>query len=180
MIAGELPPDESLVLPRLEPSVDAAASALDAAMERFARGDDSAVLELHLELAPRLQAFFQRLSGRADLARRLTGCAFSRLCASRGAFGTGCPALPWAYAIARHCYADWQRAMPARPCPDPDAGSTQRALATMDLACREAFVLIRYEGFSIAETARLLGISETLAKRRALQAHQLLRNVATA
>jgi RNA polymerase sigma-70 factor (ECF subfamily) len=55
------------------------------------------------------------------------------------------------------------------------AAIVSRALATMPVANREAFVLIRYEGMSVATAAQLVGISEGALKLRAFRAYEILR-----
>jgi RNA polymerase sigma-70 factor (ECF subfamily) len=50
-----------------------------------------------------------------------------------------------------------------------------RTLASMSAARREAFVLIRYEGMSVAAAAQIVGISEGALKIRAFHAYELLR-----
>jgi RNA polymerase sigma-70 factor (ECF subfamily) len=42
---------------------------------------------------------------------------------------------------------------------------------------REAFVLIRFEGQSVAEAAQILGASEGAVKLRAFRAYEILRAV---
>src|SRR5262249_48130390 len=69
--------------------------------------------------------------------------------------------------------------------PDADAEQTaimleaarvvERELQRMTLARREAFVLLRYEGLSVAEAARVLGATESAVKLRAFHAYEALR-----
>ena len=47
--------------------------------------------------------------------------------------------------------------------------------AVLPPAQREAFVLIRYEGMSVADTARILGATENAVKLRAFHAYEALR-----
>jgi len=42
-------------------------------------------------------------------------------------------------------------------------------------ARREAFVLLRFEGMSVADAAEILGASENAVKLRAFQAYQAIR-----
>jgi RNA polymerase sigma-70 factor (ECF subfamily) len=74
---------------------------------------------------------------------------------------------------------------PAEPAVPPDAESSvlanetaravARALAGMTDARREAFVLVRFEGMSIADAAQILGASENAVKLRAFQAYEIIR-----
>jgi RNA polymerase sigma-70 factor (ECF subfamily) len=50
-----------------------------------------------------------------------------------------------------------------------------RTLAAMTPARREAFVLLRYEGLSVAAAAQIVGISEGALKIRAFHAYEMLR-----
>jgi RNA polymerase sigma-70 factor, ECF subfamily len=177
-------------------------SALDTAMDRYARGDDAAFAIVFAELAPRLRAFLRRLAGARQSAEDLLQETFLRIHRARGSFGEGARALPWAYAIARNCYIDHFRSARARPevelepggdapghdpktGPDADAEQTaiamqtarivERELARMTLARREAFVLLRYEGRSVAEAARILGTTQGAVKLRAFHAYEAIR-----
>lgn len=175
-----------------------ASDPLDAAMHRYAEGDDSAFAELFRGLSPRLRAFLQRLSGRADVAADLVQETFLRIHRARGSFARGRPALPWAYAIARNCYLDHARAQSRSRQSDDEAALeavatgpetnaeeevsaqqsaalVERTLARMTPARREAFVLLRYEGLSVQAAAEILGISEGAVKVRAFHAYELLR-----
>jgi RNA polymerase sigma-70 factor (ECF subfamily) len=171
---------------------------LDLAMGRYAEGDDGAFAEVFRGLFPRVRAFLLRLSGRADIAEDLAQETFLRLHRARGSFAPGRGVVPWAYAIARNCYIDYARAKPklhrsatALEDLELDAGPgasaeeamlakrsaevVERTLAAMTVARREAFVLLRYEGLSVAAAAEILGISEGAVKLRAFQAYELLR-----
>jgi RNA polymerase sigma-70 factor, ECF subfamily len=55
------------------------------------------------------------------------------------------------------------------------AAIVAEALGAMPVANREAFVLIRYEGLSVAVAAQLVGISEGALKLRAFRAYEILR-----
>jgi RNA polymerase sigma-70 factor (ECF subfamily) len=175
---------------------------LDAAMDRYARGDDRAFAEVFSTLRPRLLAFLRRLGGSPELAEDLLQETFLRIHRARGSFGSGAAAAPWAYAIARNCFVDHYRSRrgkrevqmpmdaddrPIDPVAGPDAsaeeaaiaaqlaGLVQRELAKMTVARREAFVLMRYEGLSVAETARIVGATEGAVKLRAFHAYQAIR-----
>ena len=174
---------------------------LDAAMDAYARGEDAAFERVFNQLQPRLVAFLRRLAGKGALAEDLLQETFLRIHRARGSFGKGAAALPWAYAIARNCYIDFVRskrsrahaeasddedaALDVRAGPDADAEQTaivleaarivDRELQRMTLARREAFVLLRYEGLSVAEAARVLGATESAVKLRAFHAYEALR-----
>jgi RNA polymerase sigma-70 factor (ECF subfamily) len=176
---------------------------LDAAMQRYAAGDGAAFQVVYAGAAPRIRLFLRRLCGSFELADDLLQETFLRLHRARGSFGPGASVLPWVYAIARNCYIDNLRAQRARPRPAAtvvegdeavvelstgrDASAeeqsiarqtaelVERELARMTLARREAFVLLRYEGMSVAEAAEVLGVSEGAVKLRAFHAYEALR-----
>jgi RNA polymerase sigma-70 factor (ECF subfamily) len=175
-----------------------ATNALDEAMSRYADGDERAFAEVFRGLSSRIQAFLQRLSGRRDLADDLTQETFLRMHRARGSFARGRSVLPWAYAIARNCYIDHARSksklalsssedavfeVAAGPEASAEeavvakrsAETVERVLASMTMARREAFVLLRYEGLSVEAAAQVLGISEGAVKLRAFHAYEILR-----
>jgi len=173
--------------------------ALDRAMDRYAEGDDRAFAELVRGLTPRLRAFLQRLAGSPDLADDLLQETFLRMHRARGSFASGAAVVPWAYAIARNCFVSHTRAKKTRfsrnyvdltevevaagpdvnaeasACAAQSARVVEKALAAMPVANREAFVLVRYEGLSVATAAELVGISEGALKLRAFRAYEMLR-----
>lgn len=186
----EVPPEAPRAVP-LEP--------LDAAMDRYADGDDAAFAELVRGLTPRLHAFLLRLTGSRDLADDLAQETFLRMHRARGSFVRGGAVVPWSYAIARNCFISHTRAKKTRflkgnvdvteievaTGPDVNAEASVAArqsadivastLAAMPVANREAFVLIRYEGLSVSVAAQLVGISEGALKLRAFRAYEMLR-----
>jgi RNA polymerase sigma-70 factor (ECF subfamily) len=173
--------------------------AVDLAMHRYADGDEAAFGEVFGSLAPRLRMFLRRLGCTLDVADDLTQETFLRMHHARGSFARGKQVAPWAYAIARNCFISHARsskAKLARASVDAEhvelsagAGSSveqesmarqsaevvSRALAAMTPARREAFVLLRYEGMSVAAAAQIVGISEGALKIRAFHAYEILR-----
>jgi RNA polymerase sigma-70 factor, ECF subfamily len=173
--------------------------AVDLAMHRYADGDDEAFSEVFTALAPRLRLFLRRLGGSMDVAEDLTQETFLRMHHARGSFARGKQVAPWAYAIARNCFISHARsgkAKLARHSVDSEqielsggasnsaeaesmarqsAAVVSRALAGMTAARREAFILLRYEGMSVAAAAQIVGISEGALKIRAFHAYEILR-----
>lgn len=128
-----------------------------------------------------------------------------RMHRARGSFVAGGRVVPWAYAIARNAHTDHARSayvrrvrsierggddggsaaddMPAEPGSSAEevhiakqtARVVEEALARLPPAQREAFVLIRYEGMSVADAARILGATENAVKLRAFHAYEALR-----
>jgi RNA polymerase sigma-70 factor (ECF subfamily) len=175
------------------------ASAIDRAMSRYADGDDGAFAEVFRALSPRLQGFLRRLCGSDELAGDLVQETFLRMHRARGSFAKDGAVLPWAYAIARNCYVSHARSFKAKvsrtsvdiadhevptgleASAEEAASAKQRArivdrtLAAMSEANRAAFILIRFEGQSVADAAQILGASEGAVKLRAFRAYELLR-----
>lgn len=174
-------------------------SALDTAMSRYADGHDAAFGQIFTALAPRLHAFLRRLCGSPDLAHDLVQETFLRMHRARGSFARGSAVVPWAYAIARNCFVSHARSpkvKAARSSLDiadhelaagldcsaehtvaarQSAQLVERTLARMSVVNREAFVLLRFEGQSVADAAQILGTSEGAVKLRAFRAYELLR-----
>lgn len=191
------PPDPEQLA--LEPA-PAALTAVDLAMSRYADGEDKAFSEVFAGLAPRLRAFLRRLGGSEDLASDLTQETFMRMHRARGSFVRGTSVTPWAYAIARNCFVSHARSPKARaargavdidehaPAAGVEASAedaasarqsaeiVERTLAQMSDINREAFVLIRFEGQSVAAAAQILGTTEGAVKLRAFRAYELLRD----
>ena len=179
-----------------------ASVALDAVMDRYARGEDSAFDELYRRGAPRVRGFLLRLCGDPALADDLTQDAFLRVHRARGSFAPGAAALPWMLAIARNAFLDQARRAKARRATgdrpgDAPAGVEAEAppsargdevlaarelldvvRATLDaipVLHREAFVLLRFEGLSVSDAAQVLGATEGAVKIRAFRAYEAIR-----
>lgn len=174
---------------------------LDRAMERYARGDAAAFAEVHRIAGPRVRSFLLRLCGQRELAEDLAQEVFLRMHRARGSFAGGAPVLPWALAIARNTYLDHTRRAKLRaplaedaarahessyaagPAAQPDArvaaretaAIVKRALAAMPVSHREAFVLLRFEGLSVAEAAHVIGATDAAVKIRAFRAYESIR-----
>lgn len=177
---------------------------LDAAMDRYAQGDDRAFAAVHAGLYQRLRLFLLRLCRAPALADDLLQETFLRMHRARGSFAPSARVVPWAYAIARNAHTDHMRSAHTRrttsldqeqdegagraeiaagPGVDAEAVSiakqtakvVEQTLARLPPAQREAFVLVRYEGLSIADTARILGTTENAVKLRAFHAYEALR-----
>lgn len=172
--------------------------AADRAMARYADGDSRAFEIVFSAIGARLLKFLRRLCGSDELARDLFQETLLRMHQARGAFRSGSAVLPWAYTIARNVFLDSARARRRRPpgvaLDEPGAALpvaaeaesvllarqtaavVERALGQMTAARREAFVLLRFEGLSVATAADILGVSENAVKLRAFQAYEILRD----
>jgi RNA polymerase sigma-70 factor (ECF subfamily) len=174
---------------------------LDDVMDRYARGEDAVFTTLFRLGAPRVRGFLLRLCLDRGLADDLTQETFLRVHGARGRFVQGSPALPWILAIARNAFLDSTRQAKVRrkavdrktsgQAAEPEAPASARGdemlaaremaavvektLSAMSVTLREAFVLLRFEGMSVAEAAEVLGASEAAVKVRAFRAYELLR-----
>ena len=175
------------------------ASAADRAMESYADGDESAFAALYDVVAPRLQAYVRRNVRDPSLANDIVQQAFLHMHRARSTFLRGAAVLPWAYAIARRLIIDAARlrqsaAALERIGPDdievtPLPGTAeavdahelarrvQEVLARLPSSQRDAFQLVREQGLSLQEAARVLGTT-TLAVR--LRTHRAMRSLRSA
>ena len=176
-----------------------AMSDADRAMSRYADGHDESFAVVYAAIGPRLQRFLRRLCGADDVANDLLQETLLRMHVARAAFREGAAVLPWAYTIARNAFLDRARAkkhaavsldqIEEGGLPEPgeapqaegevlakeSARAVERALRRMSDARREAFILIRFEGLSVADAAEILGASENAVKLRAFQAYEAIR-----
>jgi RNA polymerase sigma-70 factor (ECF subfamily) len=173
----------------------------DAAMDRYARGDDAAFSELYDVLAPRLYGFLVRQTRDADVASDLLQQTFLRMHCARCHFAPGAEVAPWVFAIARRLQIDSVRRDQAAPvarttdgveadashCPStearPDENIGRKELARrlehefalLPERNRLAFQLVKIEELSMAEAATVLGITVAAVRTRAHRAYLALR-----
>jgi RNA polymerase sigma-70 factor (ECF subfamily) len=176
-----------------------ATSDADRAMARYAEGHDESFAIVHAAVGAKLQRFLRRLCGADDVANDLLQETLLRMHVARAAFRPGAAVLPWSYTIARNVFLDRARAkrhgalsldqLEQGGVPEPSeapraegevlakeaARAVERALMRMSHARREAFILIRFEGLSVADAAEILGASENAVKLRAFQAYEAIR-----
>jgi RNA polymerase sigma-70 factor (ECF subfamily) len=172
---------------------------LDAAMDRYARGDDDAFGEVYDLLAPRLHGYLMRQTrdeARAEDCMQQTMLQIHR---HRGRFLPGARVLPWAFAIARRLLIDMHRRtgrevlsknddddsldlLAALDAPADDVAIAKelareigRVLETLPENQRVAFELVKQEGLSVAEAAEALGTTVAAVKLRAHRAYDALR-----
>ncbi|HEX5271489.1 MAG TPA: RNA polymerase sigma factor [Gemmataceae bacterium] len=167
----------------------------DEVMARYAAGDDAVFAELYRLVAPGLTRFIdRRLGDKAKLPDIVQETMF-RVHRARGSFARGAAAMPWVLGIARRQLIDeyrstarWTerivRLTAASPAGSPPTGEEMvaakqtaerldRALASVPGPQRTALRLVRGEGLSHAEAARVLGTSplgERLRTHRACRA----------
>ena len=176
-----------------------ATSAADAAMERYAVGDDSSFEALYDSLATRLYRYIRRHVPDAHRSDDLLQETFLRMHKARGTFVMGAAVLPWAFAIARRLVLDEvrrHRRAPrvvddGDPVPLSPAVTTERpeqlvearelvqrftdALARLPESQRTTYELLKQDGLTLAEAAAVLGATVTAVKLRAHRAYESLR-----
>jgi RNA polymerase sigma-70 factor (ECF subfamily) len=173
-------------------------SAANAAMDRYARGDDPAFSELYELLAPRIYAFLARRMRDRAQSEDLVQQTFFQMHRARRHFCEGAAVLPWAIVIARRLLIDKLRqgkrevpvsddaldvAEPRSPETPPDQALELRRLTRrvelelglLPEASRVAFELIQLDGLSVAEAAEVLGTTGSAVKMRAHRAYEALR-----
>ncbi|MEZ4301906.1 MAG: RNA polymerase sigma factor [Polyangiaceae bacterium] len=171
---------------------------LNRVMDRYACGETAAFAALHRALYPRLHAYLLRMRGSAHVADDLVQETFLRMHRARATFAPGASVVPWMYTIARNVLIDHTRSARRRATselPEGDAyepvdtgadtessafaseaaRTVERVLARLPPAQREAFVLLRYEGLSVADAANVLGATPAAVKLRAFRAYEALR-----
>jgi RNA polymerase sigma-70 factor (ECF subfamily) len=172
---------------------------LEACMEVFLQGDARGFERLYRRLAPRLRGFLRGLCGDPGLAEDLTQATFLKVHQARETYRLGAPVEPWVFAIARRTWLDHLRYRRRRPealsadgqLPEahPDAAAPQgfealssdalekleRSLEQLPAPQREAIVLLKVDGLSVAEAADVAGITASNLKVRAHRGYEALR-----
>lgn len=173
-------------------------------MGRYCDGDAEAFAELYRQVAPRLFGYLMRLSGDRALAEDLLQQAFLKVHRARRAYVRGAEPMPWLFAIARRTFLDEIRRRkraeakiargddgpPERPAhisgkpaeevddsqPDPELlGAVLAALEDLPQNQREALILTKLNGKSVAEAAEIAGTTPGAMKVRAHRGYVALR-----
>ena len=187
------------------PSGDLRDKNADAAMERYAAGEEAAFAELYDVLAPRLLGFLRNATRDGHAAEDLMQQTLLQMHRARGSFISGARVTPWAFAIARRLLIDTvrrqrleRRLFSDAPADEEQliaaagAGTTsaddlldahrleRRILQRLDAlpeTQRSAYRLLHQEGLSLRGAAETLGTSVTAVKMRAHRAYLALRAV---
>lgn len=180
---------------------DGSGALLDAAMDRYARGEDAAFAEVYDGLAPRLLAFLLRQTRDRAKAEDVVQQTMLQIHRHRGRFTPGAQVVPWAFAIARRLLIDQHRRggrevlsptgdedaanmLAALDAPADDVAIAKETAARIEAELerlpsnqRVAFELIKQEGLSVAEAAQVLGTTVAAVKLRAHRAYEAMRAV---
>lgn len=178
-------------------------------MGRYCDGDAAAFRALYALLAPRLLSYLLRMARDRALAEDLLQVTFLKVHRARGAYVRGADPAPWIYAIAHRTFLDEMRkrqrakvqlspegtnvpeqaaridGKPASEAPEAgvDTERVQAALAALDSLPekqREAVVLTKLDGNSIAEAAAITGTTPGAMKVRAHRGYAALRKALAA
>lgn len=174
-------------------------------MQRYCDGDARAFRELYAVVAPRLLGYLVKMTRDRAAAEDLLQQTFLKVHRARGAYVRGADPVPWIYAIAHRTFIDEarraKRAMvrvgEAEELPEVPAGLTGEsddrrdevrgdpalvsaaldALAELPAQQREAVVLTKLDGKSVAEAAEIAGTTVGAMKVRAHRGYEALRRL---
>jgi RNA polymerase sigma-70 factor (ECF subfamily) len=162
-------------------------------MERYVDGEAEAFEFLYRRVSPNLMGYLLRLTRNRERAEDLLQITFSKIHRARSSYLRGAPVLPWILAIARRSFLDERRsaqvrtedlsadgALPEpqsveRPLPTELSDALEVALDRLPETYREAIVLTKITGLSVAEAASVLGATETAVKLRVHRGYNQLR-----
>lgn len=174
-------------------------------MARYCDGEANAFRELYALVAPRLHGYLLKMAKSRALADDLLQQTFLKVHRARGTYIRGADPVPWMYAIAHRTFLDEVRrgkralvgtpgaeAVPEVPADlagsahgsadepraDPDqVAAALAALASLPDAQREAVVLTKLDGKSVAEAAAIAGTTVGAMKVRAHRGYEALRRI---
>lgn len=168
-------------------------------MGRYCDGDAGAFRQLYAFTAPRLYGYLAKVSGDRALAADLLQLTFLKVHRARFAYVRAADPVPWIYAIAHRTFIDEVRkrrhdAVRLGGEVDPEytaanvlpiEGGERAELVSAALAAlsrlpheqRQAVVLTKLEGKSLAEAAEIAGTSVGAMKVRAHRGYKALRQI---
>jgi len=173
-------------------------------MARYCDGDASAFRELYAAVSPRLYGYLVKMARHRSLADDLLQQTFLKVHRARAAYVRGADPVPWIYAIAHRTFIDETRKVKraiVRVADGDDlpevgadiagrtAGSVDEpadptlvkealdALAQLPEQQREAVVLTKLDGKSVAEAAEIAGTTVGAMKVRAHRGYEALRKL---
>ena len=173
-------------------------------MARYQDGDANAFRELYALVAPRLLGYLLKMARSRALADDLLQQTFLKVHRARGAYVRGADPLPWIYSIAHRTFIDEARKVKRAivrvgddDVPEVVAGldgeTVERrdesrvdpelaraaldALGQLPAQQREAVVLTKLDGKSVAEAAEIAGTTVGAMKVRAHRGYEALRKL---
>ena len=164
---------------------------------RIKRADKNAASELLKIYYADIYSYLRRLCGSKQDAEDLTQQTFLKVWSSLGSFAYRSKFSTWLYKIAHNTYIDWQRRNTSsiqfhadrwwQECmdnnPSPFANAAERQLAQriyemvdqLDEDKRQVIHLHYYQGLSLRETAKVLGIATSTVKYRLREVFKFLK-----
>jgi len=176
-------------------------------MQRYQDGDAGAFRELYALVAPRLLGYLMKMARSRAVADDLLQQTFLKVHRARAAYVRGADPIPWIYSIAHRTFIDEARKRKRaivnvgggeegdvpevaagidgvtddrrdEPRVDPElAKAALEALAKLPEAQREAVVLTKLDGKSVAEAAEIAGTTVGAMKVRAHRGYEALRKL---
>ncbi len=175
-------------------------------MLRYQDGDAGAFRELYALVAPRLLGYLMKMAKSRAVADDLLQQTFLKVHRARAAYVRGADPVPWIYSIAHRTFIDETRRTTRAivsvgssddPLPEISAGldgeaadrkdeprvdpelakAALDALAQLPEAQREAVVLTKLDGKSVAQAAEIAGTSVGAMKVRAHRGYEALRKL---
>ncbi len=172
-------------------------------MGRYCDGDPQAFRDLYALISPRLFGYLLKISRHRTLAADLLQHTFMKVHRSRATYIRGADPEPWIYAIAHRTFIDQTRKdrqdivrlgddRDLEPAAGLRGGSAEHhsepadpelvsqalsALARLPQDQRQAVVLTKLEGRTLAEAAEIAGTTVTAMKVRAHRGYKALRGM---
>jgi len=165
-------------------------------MEAYVDGSTAAFDLLYQRIGARLFGYLIRLTRERERAEDLLQVTFAKMHRARDSYLRGSPVLPWVFAIAHRAFLDDRRRVRNRQedlshdgrLPEPTAEALsggampaelsdvlELALAQLPDHYREAIVLTKVTGLSVAEAAEVLGTTSAAVKLRVHRGYKELR-----
>ncbi len=164
-------------------------------MIRYQRADGDAARVLIQQLSPALFRFLSSQVATRSETEDLLQEAWLRIHKARHTYRPGEPVLPWIYAIARHVRIDGyrrrrrisQREVTADVLPERSASNGpssqipdfEALISHLPENQREVVVLLKVEGLSLEEVARVTASTVGAVKQKAHRAYKRLRAILT-
>jgi RNA polymerase sigma-70 factor (ECF subfamily) len=174
-------------------------------MERYCDGDGDAASELYRLTSGRVLAYLIRLAGNRSTAEDILQQTFLKVHRARSAYNRGANPIPWIFAIAHRTFIDEARRQKRarvrisrtgddlpevtadlsgrskeNALPETDSELTDSLVAALRLlpqSQREAIVLTKLEGKSLAAAAAIVGSTTGAMKLRAHRGYVALRQI---
>jgi len=171
---------------------DAMWSDLERLMVRYQQADRVAATALIELLSPQLLHFFAGELGSRDDAEDMLQEAWLRIHRVRHTYRPGEPLLPWVYAIARRVRVDDYRKRrrksremgmdvlpepPVRYEPPAEGPAFQELVASLPDSQKEVLTLLKVDGLTVEEVAKVTASTAGAVKQRAHRAYERLRTL---